>query len=145
MTPIEQIEQLMAEVKDLKAKLDESTGKLNASQIDSSKIAELQEAYAKFDKEASDKSAEIVAIVKERDELKAETEKLKAAMALKPEAFAHITDGTKPVADGSVAAEKPLVEKLSELSARGDHAAARELYKSHKAEFKKLGITSPKN
>ncbi len=144
MTPIEQIENLMAEVADLKAKLDESTGKLAASQIDSTKLVELETAIAKHGEAVAAKDGEIAALKTERDELKARAEKAEGSMALKPEAFAHISEGTKPVPEGAAPAEKPLLEKLSELAARGEHAAARELYKKHKSEFKKLGAPSPR-
>lgn len=144
MTPIEQIEQLTAEVTDLKAKLTDTEGKLTAASANVEKLAELETAVAKHGEAIAAKDGEIIALTKERDELKARAEKAEGAMALKPEAFAHITEGAKPVADGAAPAEKSLLEKLSELTARGEHAAARELYKKHKAEFKKLGAPSPR-
>ena len=111
MTPIEQIENLMAEVADLKAKLEESTGKLTASQIDSTKLAELESAIAKHGEAITAKDGEIAALKTERDELKARAEKAEGAMALKPEAFNHISDGTKPVETGKDLTAKTFTRK----------------------------------
>lgn len=144
MTPIEHIEQLSAEVANLRAQLTDTEGKLTAASANVERITELEAEVAKHGEAVASKDGEIAALVKERDEFKARAEKAEGAMALKPEAFAHITEGAKSVADGAAPAEKSLLEKLSELTARGEHVAARELYKKHKSEFKKLGATSPR-
>ena len=133
MTPVEQIEQLTAQNTDLTAKVSELTAQI-AAHVDhapiAAKVTELEGVVAA-------NVETVAALTKERDEAKADAQKLRDAMALKPDAFQHITDGAKPVQDGAASADKPLLEKLAELQ-RTDARAARDFYNKHKAAIKQL-------
>ena len=143
MTPVEQIEKLSGDNAALVASVADLTAKIAQLEADAKTHAEQTEIIEAARAEIAKHGEAVAALTKERDESRAEAQKARDAMALKPHAFDAISDGAKPVADGAAAAEKPIGQKLSELMAAGKHAEARELYKQHRAEFKRRGIVSP--
>ena len=137
MTPIEQIEQMTAELAAVGAEKAALVEQLQAATANASAQDGFAASIEKLTAENKTLADQLVAAIAERDAANAEVAKAKDAMALKPAAFEHISDGTKPVADGASASEKPLLEKLAELQAM-DARAAREFYKAHKQEILRL-------
>lgn len=141
MTLIEELEQAKKESADAIASKSELTAKISELETKLSELTANAEKIASLQAELDGAKASVEAITKERDEAKDEAAKLRDAMALKPAAFDHITDGATPAKESAPASEEPLTQKLSRLTAEGKHAEARELYKQHKATFKRLGIS----
>ena len=141
MTIIEQLEAATAQNAELTAKISEATAKIAeleqtaTANAESAKVLESANAKIAELTEAANKSgADLVAA-------NAEIERLKAQMALKPAAFNDLTNGGEPVKDGAAAAEEKLADKFARLNREGKYEEARELYKQHKAEFKRLAIS----
>lgn len=141
MTLIEQLENAKKESADAIAKQGELTAKISELEAKISEHSATAEKISALQAELDGSKANVAALTKERDEAKDEAAKLRDAMALKPSAFEHITDGAKPAAESAPAADEPIAQKLSRLTAEGKHAEARDLYKQHKATFKRLGIS----
>jgi chromosome segregation ATPase len=141
MTLIEQLENAKKESADAIAKQGELTAKISELEAKISEHNATAEKIAALQADLVSAKESFDAAVKARDEAQSESAKLRDAMALKPSAFEHITDGAKPAAESAPASEEPLAQKLSRLTAEGKHAEARDLYKQHKATFKRLGIS----
>lgn len=141
MTIIEQLEKARQESAEAIARNGELTAKISELEAKIAEHTATTEKISAMQSELDGTKASIATLTTERDEAKNESAKLRDAMALKPGAFQHITDGGKPVPESAPACDESLAQKLSRLSAEGKHAEARDLYKQNKAKFKRLGIS----